>query len=151
MVVPSQLRMLPTCPASRAIPEGNDVTMPRADEGDASRSRDPDPALETGQEGRLSWWGVGGRRVEMFPTPWGWEARVHDPDWGGVTLGLDGLFAGEVEARAWCVKMAAAFVEDAEEEAEGAAEPKYLRIHDEPAPPPEGLNRKSRKNCAVED
>jgi hypothetical protein len=89
------------------------------DEAGRRPSRDPSPAVETGQEGSLLWWRVGRRRVEMFPTMRGWEARVRDPDWGGAALDLEGLFAGEDEARAWCVRMAAAFAVDAEEEARG--------------------------------
>jgi hypothetical protein len=65
----------------------------------------------------LLWWRVGARRVEMIRTAEGWEARVYNPDWGDVTLRVDGRFAGEDEARAWCVRMAAALAADAEDEA----------------------------------
>ena len=94
------------------------MTSP-ADEMGTPPARDPGPAVETGREGPLHWWRVGGRRVEMFPTAAGWEARVRDPDWGGVPLEVDGLFAGEDEARAWCVRMAAVLAADEEDEVRG--------------------------------
>ena len=90
-----------------------------ADETGSDPSPDPGPTVETGREGPLLWWQVGGRRVEMFPTAEGWGTRVRDPYWEGETLEVDGRFASEDEARAWCVRMAAVFATDAEEEAEG--------------------------------
>jgi hypothetical protein len=87
------------------------------DEAGTSSPRAPGPAVATGREGPLLWWRVGARRVEMFPTAGGWETRVRDPDWGDVTLRVDGHFAGEDEARVWCVTMAAAWAADAEDEA----------------------------------
>jgi hypothetical protein len=92
------------------------MTSPADDTG-ANPSRDPGPAVETGREGPLLWWRVGARRIEMFPTVGSWEARVRNPDWGDVTLRVEGHFAGEDEARAWCVRMAAAFAADEEDEA----------------------------------
>lgn len=65
-----------------------------------------------GREGPLHWWEVGGRRVEMYPTPHGWEARVQSPDWGGSALRLDGRFESEEEAEAWCHKIVATFAAD---------------------------------------
>ena len=90
-----------------------------ADDPGSDPAPGPPPAVETGREGHWLWWWVGARRVEMFPTKRGWEACVQASDWGDVTLKPDGLFAGEEEARAWCVKMAAAFAADLEDEAEG--------------------------------
>jgi hypothetical protein len=90
-----------------------------ADDTASNPSRDPGPAIETRQEGPLLWWQVGGRRVEMSPTEEGWEARVRNPHWGDVTLKVDGRFATADEARAWCVRMAAVFAADAEDEAAG--------------------------------
>jgi hypothetical protein len=92
------------------------MTSP-ADEMGSHPARDPGPAVATGREGPLHWWRVGARRVEMFPAEEGWQARVWNPDWGDVTLRVDGHFAGEDEARAWCVRMAAALAADAEDEA----------------------------------
>lgn len=91
------------------------MTSP-ADAMGSKPSHDPGPAVETGREGALTWWQVGTRRVEMFPTPRGWQARVRDPHWGEAALDLDGLFAGEDEARTWGEKMAAVFAAELEEE-----------------------------------
>ena len=44
----------------------------------------------------MLWWQVGACRVEMFPAEGGWR-RVRDLHWGGPTLDLDRLFAGEDE------------------------------------------------------
>jgi hypothetical protein len=119
LVDPSQRRPLATRPVRRCTSgRGRQMTSPAEDTG-SEPSRHPGPAVETGREGPRLWWRVGDRRVEMFPATRGWQARVCDPGWGGAALNLDGLFATEDEAHAWCVRMAAAFAADAEEEARG--------------------------------
>jgi hypothetical protein len=99
MVDLSQRRSPVNRPVRGSTEARNHEMTSRADDAGANESPDPVPAIEMGQEGQLSWWRVGGHRVEMFPTARGWEARVCGPGWGDATLDLDGLFTSEDEAR----------------------------------------------------
>jgi hypothetical protein len=53
----------------------------------------------------------------MFPSVGGWAARVRRAGWAGVLLEVDGEFAGEAEALAWCERMANVLARDAEDDA----------------------------------
>ncbi|WP_435012000.1 hypothetical protein P12x_006115 (plasmid) [Tundrisphaera lichenicola] len=83
---------------------------------------DQDPAKraratpEVGRSGRRRWWRVGGDRVEMMPEGAGFTARVWRDGWGPEPLVLDGHFAGEAQAKAWCEAMARVLAGDLEDE-----------------------------------
>jgi hypothetical protein len=73
------------------------------------------PRIEIGRHRDLRWWRVGGDRVELFPGPSGWSARVRRAGWGGTPLDLDGHFAGEAEALAWFRRVAEVLASDLED------------------------------------
>jgi hypothetical protein len=57
-------------------------------------------------------WQVGGDRVDLAREPGGWVARVSRAVWCGKQLVVDGQFADEAEAVAWCERMAEALAAD---------------------------------------
>lgn len=81
--------------------------------GNAASQDDP---IASGRDGAMSWWRIGSDRVEMFPSPRGWDVRVRRPGWGGTALDLNDGFATEAEARAWCLRMVAVLAEDLADE-----------------------------------
>lgn len=78
--------------------------------------RDHGPGSE--QE-RFRCWRVGSDRVELVASAGSWSVRVVRSGWGGLALEADRLFASEVEACAWCERMARVLERDLEDEREG--------------------------------
>jgi hypothetical protein len=72
------------------------------------------PTIVNGREGPTYLWRVGECSVSASPSParGGWVARVHRPDWGGDRLTLDGHFATQDQALAWCAKIATVLAQD---------------------------------------
>jgi hypothetical protein len=71
----------------------------------------PAPPIIAGRAGAALYWHVGDYFLTAYPSAMGWEARVRDRR-AGTELLLDGLFAAESDAVAWCRRMAAVFAED---------------------------------------
>jgi hypothetical protein len=76
----------------------------------------PRPRFKAGRQGERRWWEIGADRVELRPVRAGWHARVHRAGWGGLPLDLDGQFANESEAVAWCQRMADVLARDADDD-----------------------------------
>jgi hypothetical protein len=74
------------------------------------------PRVEAGRQGERRWWRVGADRVELAPAGATWQARVHRAGWEGLPLDLDGQFADEPEAVAWCQRMADVLARDADDD-----------------------------------
>ena len=72
--------------------------------------------VQSGRHGERRWWRVGADCVELSTTTTGWDARVRRADWGGLPLDLNGHFADEAEALAWCERMADVLARDAEDD-----------------------------------
>ena len=74
------------------------------------------PRIQSGRDDDRKWWRVGADSVELSPTSNGLHAQVRRADWGGLPLDLDGQFADEAEALAWCERMADVLARDAEDD-----------------------------------
>jgi hypothetical protein len=64
-------------------------------------------------------WRVGGDRIDLASGPRGWVARVRRSAWGSDELVVDGTFADEAEALAWCARMAKVLASDLEDDQGG--------------------------------
>jgi hypothetical protein len=82
----------------------------------ADGSNDPSSRIEAGGSGRQRWWAVGGDRMELPPVGAFWTARVRREGWGDMAFEVDGRFGDEVEAVAWCEKMAEVLADDLDDE-----------------------------------
>lgn len=72
------------------------------------------PTIVSGRDGIGYFWRVGECELRVRPATMGdgWDASARCPTWDGAGLRVDGEFAAEAEAVAWCARMASVFARD---------------------------------------